>query len=241
MKNLSRENLTILIIVTILLIFGSGIFIWQGIDNSRVISSVAVTPFQDKQNNNKDNSGKVSKNASATESIYTHNEDNSEINKLEEANSKSKPSSIMIHVAGEVVNPGVYQLSEDSRVVHAVELAGGATSLADLDSVNLASPIQDGQKIYIPSVIEKINQFNGGNNDGNTAKSSSGNSSGKININTASASKLEELSGIGPSKADSIIDYRNDNGPFKNVDELLNVSGIGAKTLEKIKDDIVLR
>jgi len=240
--NLSREKLTLLIIITILFIFGSGIFIWQGIENNRVISSVAVSQIQEKQDSNKDSSGIENKqNLNTTESIYTQDEGNSNTNNLEEEYNKSETNSIMIHVAGEVVNPGVYQVSTDSRVVHAVELAGGATSLANLDSINLASPIQDGQKIYIPSVLDKINQIKGGNSGSNNVGSTSGNSSGKININTASQGKLEELSGIGPSKADSIIDYRNDNGPFKNVDELLNVSGIGDKTLEKIKDDIVVR
>lgn len=241
MKKLSREKITLLILVIMLFVIGIGLLIWQGFDNNRVISSVAIGQYLDKQIKNNNNSGKGDKDHSldTTESIYSQGS-NGDKNNLKAANTEDEPSSIMIHVAGEVVNPGVYQIPIDSRVVHAIEFAGGATSLANLDIINLALPISDGQKIYIPSVVEKLNQVSGVSAV-ITDDSSSGNSSSKININTASASKLEELSGIGPSKAGSIIDYRNDNGRFESVDDLLQVSGIGEKTLQRIKDDIVVR
>jgi len=215
---MNKDQLILLLFATIIIIMGAGIFFWQNMKNSQLISSMTV-----------------SASLNQTDLFSGHHGSNP---LSEESVKEIKNEKILVHVAGEVLNSGVYELESGARVIDALMAAGGATSLANLDIINLAAPISDGEKIYIPSVIEKINQFN---QNSSFTSYSSGGSSGKININTADASELQKLTGIGPGKAKSIIDYRNKNGPFKNVDDLLNVSGIGEKTLEKIRDEIVVR
>jgi len=215
---MNKDQLILLLLATIIIIMGAGIFFWQNMKNSQLISSMTV-----------------SASLNQTDLFSGHHGSNP---LSEESVKEIKNEKILVHVAGEVLNSGVYELESGARVIDALMAAGGATSLANLDIINLAAPISDGEKIYIPSVIEKINQFN---QNSSFTSYSSGGSSGKININTADASELQKLSGIGPGKAKSIIDYRNKNGPFKSVDDLLNVSGIGEKTLEKIRDEIVVR
>ena len=215
---MNKDQLILLLLATIIIIMGAGIFFWQNMKNSQLISSMTV-----------------SASLNQTDLFSGHHGSNP---LSEESVKEIKNEKILVHVAGEVLNSGVYELESGARVIDALMAAGGATSLANLDIINLAAPISDGEKIYIPSVIEKINQFN---QNSSFTSYSSGGSSGKININTADTTELQKLSGIGPGKAKSIIDYRNKNGPFRSVDDLLNVSGIGEKTLEKIRDEIVVR
>ena len=159
---------------------------------------------------------------------------------------------IYVDVSGAVLNPGVYELAEDSRVFEAAEKAGGLAENADTSSVNLAARLADGDKLYIPTKDEiKAGKTDTGiitgiiaekqNKEKASATSTANQSdtgSGIININTADAARLTEISGIGPSTAQKIIDYRTQHGSFKSVTELLNVSGIGEKTLAKIKDKL---
>lgn len=126
-----------------------------------------------------------------------------------------KENKITVHVAGCVENEGVYQMKENSRVEDAIQQAGGLTSDANTKSINLAQKIQDGQKIYIPSVIEKETTI-----EFSTAESQEDE---KVNINQATQTELETLPGIGPSTALKIIDYRKENGWFKTVEDLKNV------------------
>ncbi|MCG8514618.1 MAG: helix-hairpin-helix domain-containing protein [Halanaerobiales bacterium] len=141
---------------------------------------------------------------------------------------------VLIHVAGEVKQAGVYELPPESRVINALQAAGGATRLADLDQLNLAAPIFDGQKIYIPSITELTDST------GNSRLASPNHHSGKININQASPEELQQLTGIGPGKASNIVQYRRKIGGFIKIEQLLDVSGIGAKTLEKIRDQLTV-
>lgn len=159
---------------------------------------------------------------------------------------------IYVDVSGAVLNPGVYELAEDSRVFEAAEKAGGLAENADTSSVNLAAKLTDGDKLYIPikseikagktdaGIITGIIAENQNKEKVSAAGTAKQNDTGSviININTADAAKLTEISGIGPSTAQKIIDYRTQHGSFKSVTELLNVSGIGEKTLAKIKDKL---
>ena len=157
-----------------------------------------------------------------------------------------KAAKLTVHVAGAVNNPGVYNLPAMSRVVDAVEQAGGATDNANLDEINLADYIKDGQKIEVPSLGKSNNgvaNYNFGDNllNFNTQKNSSESNQTKdknelVNINTANASELQSLPGIGATIANSIIKYREENGNFQTIDELKNVSRIGDKTFDKLKD-----
>jgi competence protein ComEA len=145
---------------------------------------------------------------------------------------------VMIDIEGEVVNPGVYKLEGDVRVNDVLEVAGGLSSKADRDwikkNLNLANRVIDGEKLYIPKLGEVISEpvF--------SVLGSSDNKSNKVSLNKASLEELDSLSGIGPALGGRIIDYRERNGGFRDINEIKLVSGIGDKLFEKIKDDISL-
>ena len=145
--------------------------------------------------------------------------------------------SICVYVCGQVTAPGVYELPSDSRVCDAIEKAGGMLESASQDYWNLAETLQDGQMIYVPTKEEAGTE---GRRSRESEAGSIGNDSGIININTASESQLMTLTGIGQSKAKSIIEYRTQNGKFSSVDELTNVTGIGEAILNKIRDQITV-
>ncbi|MCL2678185.1 MAG: helix-hairpin-helix domain-containing protein, partial [Clostridiales bacterium] len=125
---------------------------------------------------------------------------------------------IKVHIKGAVNNPGVYTLPPGSRVNDVVVMAGPLEE-ADLDSINLARPLKDGEAFYVPFLGEGFN-------------------SGKVNINKASQAELETLRGIGAAKAGAIINYRSEHGPFMKIEDIQKVSGIGPATFEGIKDSI---
>ena len=147
--------------------------------------------------------------------------------------------SVIIHLTGAVNHPGVYQLKSTDRIVDAVKIAGGETEEANLDLINLAALLKDGQKIIIPYKIynengEETNESI--NNNVEIRYSSSSSLSGKININTADSLLLQSLPGIGPVLSERIIEHRNQNGLFGVIDDIKNVSGIAEKKFEGIKD-----
>ena len=140
------------------------------------------------------------------------------------------PSVIYVYICGAVKNPGVYQLPEGSRLFQAVDAAGGLLENADERSVNQAQILSDGQEIIVYEKGEEIPL--------NDTASSDPSGSGKININTAGKEDLMELPGIGESRADEIISYRNEHGRFESIEDIMNISGIKEKMFEKIKDYI---
>ena len=150
-----------------------------------------------------------------------------------------EPQKIKIHITGEVNNEVIVELEEGSRIDDAIKAAGDITELADLSKVNLAYELSDGQKVYIPSVNEEIEEYATSDAGENVLEEKSS-SNGKININIASSEELQTISGIGESLANRIIDYRNSNGKFKSVEDLKNVSGIGVKKFEDIKSKIIV-
>lgn len=149
---------------------------------------------------------------------------------------------IIVHVAGAVENEGIQHLNENSRVADAIDAAGGLTSDANSNNINLAQKISDGQKIYIPFYEDSELNENNNNNfqiiDDNTSSSTDNSSNALVNINIATQTELETLPGIGPSTALKIINYRKENGNFKSIDDIKNVTGIGDSKFEKIKDKI---
>ena len=144
---------------------------------------------------------------------------------------------IKVYVTGEVKNQGVIELEQGSRIVDAIEKAGGQTEEANLKNVNLAYELEDGQKIYIPNKSEE--NTNEITDDGVTGIDSKENDT--ININKADEKKLQELNGIGESLASSIIKYREENGKFKNIEDLKNVPGIGESKFSNIKEKIKVK
>lgn len=151
--------------------------------------------------------------------IYTAGEN---IDMLQNKENIKDDADIIVHIAGEVANPGIVKISNGQRLYEAIEKAGGATNNADLNEINLAMILEDGQKIIIPSIA--VNSNNSGIKDD------------RININIADKETLMELPGIGETLSQNIIDYREKNSGFKNIDDIKNVPKIGDITFERLKD-----
>ncbi|MEY4656701.1 MAG: hypothetical protein RL073_928 [Actinomycetota bacterium] len=146
--------------------------------------------------------------------------------------------SIVVHVAGEVKNPGVYTLPNGARMIDAVLAAGGATARADLEVVNLATPLMDSSQIYVPAkgaADRPVFARPQPGVNGVQSTPSSPDSGGVVNINRASVTELDALPGVGPSTAQAIVDYRTTNGPFGSPEDLLNVKGIGPAKFEAMR------
>ena len=145
----------------------------------------------------------------------------------------------MVHIVGEVKKQGIVEIKEGARIADVIKKAGGETEEADLSKINLAYPVEDGEKIYIPNKndkedLEYITEGIGNEKVYNNEES-------KININKASQVELETLPGIGPSTALKIIEYREENGKFEQIEDIKNVSGIGDAKFENIKESICVK
>jgi len=142
------------------------------------------------------------------------------------------PAQVVVYISGAVNKPGVFKVPADSRVLDAVNAAGGLAPGADVTKVNLAQPVKDGLHIHVPGAPEVApsgSQVHGGALE-----------AGKININTADKAELDKLPGVGPALAERIIEYRKANGPFTDIAELKKVPGIGEAKFNQIKDKIRL-
>ena len=164
----------------------------------------------------------------------------------------------VLYVTGCVQNPGVYRLPAEARVFQLVDAAGGLTVMADAVAINMAAHLQDGDHLHVPQkvfgdssrvtageargTVTFTQDRQAGNNSTVKSRGPKGNMPNtRIDINTASAAELQTLPGIGPSTVERIIQYRNQNGRFKRVSDLINISGIGAKKLEAIEPLIFVR
>lgn len=145
-----------------------------------------------------------------------------------------KEKTMIVDVKGAIKTSGVYEVEADNRVVDVIEKAGGFSKKADKKQINLAKQVRDEMVIYVPKKGEDIKA------GGGIAQSSGSKQQEVIPLNTAKATELQELPGIGPQKSKAIIDYREEHGSFNKVEDLLNVTGIGEKTLEKLKDKLRL-
>jgi len=141
------------------------------------------------------------------------------------------PAVLVVHVAGAVVAPGVHELPPGSRVVDAVAAAGGLAPHADGSRLNLAAPVADGERIYVPAVGEgpppEVPSASGAGTGGRRA--------GPVDLNTADEAALDALPGIGPATAAAIVEHRREIGRFTSVDQLLDVRGIGEAKLEQLR------
>lgn len=156
---------------------------------------------------------------------------------LSESAEEAVMQQVFVEIKGAVMYPGVYELEQDQRIKDVVQLAGGYTENADTQFINHAQKVQDEMVIYIPIMGEQLEE---GSSSLLTLPTET-NKEQKININKADVATLATLPGIGPSKAQSILTYREENGQFQTIDDLKNVSGIGDKTLEKLKDAITVK
>ena len=152
------------------------------------------------------------------------------------------PTTIKVYVSGEARHPGVYELPADARSDDALQAAGGPTSDAALEKINLAKRISDEDHIHIPGQSERGDSRGASEVISSVSAGGVGaDLSGKLNINTATVEELTSLPNIGPSRASAIVDYREREGPFDSVDDLMNVGGIGEKITDSIRDLVVVR
>lgn len=151
-----------------------------------------------------------------------------------------------VHICGEVNRPGVYEMAEDSRVFQVVEEAGGFTGEAAEGYLNMAGPIADGMKIVVPAEadLEGMERYGTDADSLGAAQSGMGHTGSregrKVNLNTADPEELMTLTGIGQARAEDIVRFRTDYGPFEKIEDVMKVSGIKDAAFEKIKDDITV-
>ena len=157
---------------------------------------------------------------------------------------------IIIHISGAVVNEGIVKISQGARIADVIEMAGGLKENASLKNVNLAYKIEDGQKIYIPTLEEEeLGQDNveeyliieDGNNNSISSLNYKEGDELMVNLNKATQTELEELPGIGVATALKIINYREENGEFKTIEDIKNVNGIGDAKFNNIKEYICVK
>ena len=182
-------------------------------------------------------------NASTIPDLYQSSSSTSSKEKVQTASSKEEktatsvsdaPEIITVDVKGAVKQPGVYELRSNSRVHDAIHKAGGMTADANSQSVNLAQKLSDEAVIYVAKEGEDVPAL--GSSESPATSSAPAEKTGKVHLNRATETELQTVSGIGQKRAQDIIAYREANGPFRSVDDLKNVSGIGEKTLEKLRD-----
>lgn len=154
------------------------------------------------------------------------------------------PQNCYVDIKGEVLRPGVYEFSCENRIQEVIKKAGGFTEEADETKINLAQKISDQMQIIVPNLHSKQEE---GVTEGNSEKGNSSNTTpsnskqGTVNINTATLEELQTIKGIGKKKAEAILQYRKEHGPFRTKEDLLQVKGIGKKALEAIESQVTFQ
>ena len=173
----------------------------------------------------------VDNNMDKGENYFVIDESNSSTTPSVEEEEAVAPTSVMVDIKGAVKKPGVYELPIEDRVQNAIQRAGGLQEDADIEQINLAERVYDEMVIYIPFIHEQLEPL---------SEISGGNPHGKIRVNLATAEELTTLPGIGESKAEAIIEFREKNGKFTKLEDLTQVSGIGEKTVERLAEFILV-
>ena len=175
------------------------------------------------------------------ESGETEEEDLSgETQEEDKEESGEEPGSIFVYVCGQVAAPGVYELPGGARVYQAIEMAGGTLEGASPESLNLAQQAEDGQKIYVPTEEEAQTGAALQDTPGGVQDTASDQEAGKVNLNTAGLEELMTLTGIGQTRAEAILAYREEEGVFRSPEDIMNVEGIKEGIYEKLKDEITV-
>ena len=179
--------------------------------------------------------GKSKLNKNNNESIFVEENESMEVISKKEEKEEKESTKIVVDIKGEVKKPDIYWLEEDSIIEDLINIAGGVTEEGDLSKINRAEKLNNHEVVVIPNINDE-------ESEGETIISSTinNNKDNKININTANSAELDSLSGIGPSKAEAIIKYREENGNFKTIEEIKNVTGIGEGLSEKFKENITI-
>ena len=177
----------------------------------------------------------VEQNSASDNVVDLHNQSNS-TSELSEKSIPLKDKKIVVEIKGQVKNPDVYTLEDESIVKDVIDLAGGVTEEADLSDINRAKKLQNHELIY----IRNKNEINNNSEDNKVVNNleTAANTNNMVNINSATLEELKTLNGIGDAKANGIIEYREKNGGFTAIDQIKEVDGIGEKMFEKIKDKI---
>ncbi|EOZ5987072.1 helix-hairpin-helix domain-containing protein [Enterococcus faecium] len=168
----------------------------------------------------------------------------SEENQLPEGNTveeDARPKVMYTDIKGSVKEPGIYSFSSEERVYDVLKRAGGLLEEADSDRINFSAKIEDQQVLYIPAVGEEPPEHLNQSASPEGKQSTADTEPSKININTASPSELQQIPGIGSVKAQEIILFREENGSFQKVEDLQEISGIGEKTVEKLKNFVTIK
>ncbi|NTQ66561.1 helix-hairpin-helix domain-containing protein [Enterococcus faecium] len=168
----------------------------------------------------------------------------SEENQLPEGNTveeDARPKVMYTDIKGSVKEPGIYSFSSEERVYDVLKRAGGLLEEADSDRINFSAKIEDQQVLYIPAVGEEPPEHHNQSASPEGKQSTADTEPSKININTASPSELQQIPGIGSVKAQEIIRFREENGSFQKVEDLQEISGIGEKTVEKLKNFVTIK
>ena len=225
-------------------------YIIIGIIIISVITFMVLNIGKVKEFEEKETTGNIEKNITVSEEKRGNKEN--EGNEEDKKENISSEIGIFVHVDGYVNNPGVYQLKENERTNVLIEKAGGLKNGYSIKNINLAAKLSDGDKVYIPSIEEEktlgnqnnnisVNTVgkhtNNGNNSNNNVNITKNN---KININTANVSELKQITGIGESTANKIIDYRQNVGKFKKIEDIKEVKGIGDSKFESLKNKITI-
>lgn len=214
-----------------------------------VITFMVLNIGKVKEFEEKETTGNIEKNITVSEENKDDKE--KEGNEEDKKENISSETGIFVHIDGYVNNPGVYQLKENERTNALIEKAGGLKNGYSIKNINLAAKLSDGDKVYIPSIEEEKILGNQNNNNVNTVGKHTNNGNNlnnnvsitknnKININTANVSELKQITGIGESTANKIIDYRENVGKFKKIEDIKEVKGIGDSKFESLKNKITI-
>ncbi len=205
-----------------------GIFFWMKKDNSSLVDNSSV--LNEKTEQSSERLGASSNQSSSPSQAVSQ--------------SSIQSKTITCDITGAVKHQGVYTLKNGARLQELIDAAGGAKENAQLKAVNRAVLLKDQDKIHIPYKGEKVDNATSVSSSNVTSSESSvsqsDNSGDKVNLNTASAQELQKLNGIGQKKAEQIIAYRDQNGQFKKIEDLTQVSGIGEKTFAALKDQLTI-
>lgn len=227
-------------------------YIIIGIIIISVITFMVLNIGKVKEFEEKETTGNIEKNITVSEESKDNKE--KEGNEEDKKENISSETGIFVHIDGYVNNPGVYQIKENERINLLIEKAGGLKNGYSIKNINLAAKLSDGDKVYIPSIEEEKSLGNQNNNNNNNANiggkhTNNGNNlnnnvsitkNNKININTANVSELKQITGIGESTANKIIDYRQNVGKFKKIEDIKEVKGIGESKFESLKNKITI-
>ena len=220
-----KKKIGILIILVIVLIASGILYLKSGFKELKKNDRESIF-VEDKENTN-----------TATGTSSNNIKDNNVSTNSKEVTIPIKDKTIVVEIKGEVKKPDVYTLNENAIIKELIEAAGGLTENADLSNINRAKKLQNHDLVYIANKNDITKDAQNTNSESNTSNNKEI-SNTIVNINTATIEQLKTLNGIGDSKAKSIIEYREQSGGFKSKEDIKNVTGIGEKMFERIKDQI---